>query len=62
MANISDFNSLIAQAQKHNVPVYALTDEQIEQGGNILDNMKVSRDEFAKPFEGLADTVRALDV
>jgi cellulose biosynthesis protein BcsQ len=60
LANISDFNSLIAQAQKHNVPVYALTDEQIEQGGNILDNMKLSRDDFARTFEGLADTVRDL--
>ena len=60
LANISDFNSLIAQAQKHNVPVYALADEQIEQGGNILDNMKLSRDDFAKTFSELAGTVRDL--
>ncbi|MCP3751487.1 ParA family protein [Pseudomonas sp. SBB6] len=62
LANISDFNSLIAQAQKHNVPVYALTDEQIEQGGNILDNMKLSRNDFAKTFEELASKVRDLAV
>lgn len=57
LENIADFNSLIAQAQKHNVPVYALTDAQIEQGGNILDNMKVSRNDFKKTFERLSETV-----
>ncbi|WP_104912169.1 ParA family protein [Pseudomonas sp. LG1D9] len=60
LENIADFNSLIAQAQKHNVPVYALTDVQIEQGGNILDNMKISRDDFNKTFKRLAETVRNL--
>lgn len=60
LANIADFNSLIAQAQKHNVPVYALTDEQIEQGGNILENMKLSRDDFEETFQTLAETVRDL--
>jgi cellulose biosynthesis protein BcsQ len=60
LENIADFNSLIAQAQKHNVPVYALTDEQIEQGGNILENMKVSRDDFQKTFVRLAETVSNL--
>ncbi|MCF5467180.1 ParA family protein [Pseudomonas syringae] len=54
LANIADFNSLIAQAQKHNVPVFALTDDQIEQGGNILDNMKLSRDDFGKTFYELS--------
>lgn len=54
LANISDFNSLIAQSQKHNVPVFALTEDQIEQGGTILDNMAESRDGFRDTFEQLA--------
>lgn len=54
LANISDFNSLIAQSQKHNIPVFALTEEQIEQGGTILANMEESRDGFQKAFEQLA--------
>ena len=31
LMNIADFNSLIAQSQKHNKPVFALTDDEIEQ-------------------------------
>lgn len=57
MANIADFNSLIAQSQKYNVPVFALSDAQIEQAGVILDNMKESRDNFRRVFEELADDV-----
>ncbi|QQN22247.1 hypothetical protein JGS08_00470 [Pseudomonas cannabina pv. alisalensis] len=60
LANIADFNSLIAQAQKHNVPVYALTDAQIEQGGNILENMKLSRDDFGATFYDLAVKITGL--
>jgi len=60
LANVADFNSLIAQSQKHNVPIFALTDEQIEQSGVILDNMKISRDNFRKVFSVLADEVHAL--
>lgn len=54
LSNIADFNSLIAQSQKHNVPVFALTDEQIEQGGTILENMAESRDKFLASFRQLA--------
>jgi cellulose biosynthesis protein BcsQ len=57
LINIADFNSLIAQSQKHNVPVFALTDQQIEQAGVILDTMKKSREEFRKSFEALAQSV-----
>lgn len=60
LANISDFNSLIAQSQKHNVPVFALTDAQIEQNGTILENMSESRDKFRKSFSQLANEVHKL--
>lgn len=60
LANIADFNSLIAQSQKHNVPIFALTDAQIEQGGIILENMKESRDNFRKSFAQLADEIHKL--
>lgn len=30
LINIADFNSLIAQSQLHNTPVFLLTQEQIE--------------------------------
>lgn len=60
LINISDFNSLIAQSQKYNTPVFALSDAQIEQVGKILDTMKKSRDEFRKSFNKLANSVEIL--
>ncbi|MDB5272235.1 MAG: hypothetical protein JWO58_602 [Chitinophagaceae bacterium] len=58
--NISDFNSLIAQSQKYNTPIYRLTEEQIEQRGNVLDNMTASRDSFNSTFDILGRTVIGL--
>lgn len=57
LINISDFNSLIAQSQKHSVPVFALTDGQIEQSGIILERMKRSREDFREAFGTLAKTI-----
>ncbi len=57
LANISDFNSLIAQSQKHNVPVFALSDNQIEQSGSVLETMKKNRKIFLDNFYQLANIV-----
>jgi chromosome partitioning protein len=60
LANIADFNSLIAQSQKHSVPVFALSDKQIEQSGVILATMKKSRNDFATAFDTLANCVEKI--
>jgi len=60
LINISDFNSLIAQSQKHSTPVFALSDEQIEQAGIVLQTMKESRDEFRRSFDALANSVEII--
>jgi chromosome partitioning protein len=60
LINIADFNSLIAQSQKFNVPVFALKDSQIEQAGVILTTMKESRDAFKTSFNNLANTVEII--
>lgn len=60
LSNVPDFNSLIAQSQKFNVPIFALSDEQLEQGGVILKNMKESRDSFRKVFEQMADELHEM--
>jgi cellulose biosynthesis protein BcsQ len=60
LANIADFNSLIAQSQKHNVPVFSLSDTQIEQSGTVLGNMAKSRDNFKETFSKLAKDVHLL--
>lgn len=57
LSNIADFNSLIAQSQKYSVPIFALSDAQIEQSGVILETMKKSRDEFEKTFGALAKSI-----
>ncbi|SOB90295.1 AAA domain-containing protein [Ureibacillus xyleni] len=58
--NLADFNGLIAQSQKYNVPIFALTPEQIEQVGRVLENSENSRDEFHKTFTRLAQIVIGL--
>ena len=60
LANVADFNSLIAQSQKFNVPVFALTDDQLEQTGVIEANMKESRDNFRGVFEQLATELHSI--
>lgn len=60
LINIADFNSLIAQSQKYNTPVFALSDAQIEQAGVILQTMKESRDSFRTSFNALANTVELI--
>ena len=60
LANVADFNSLIAQSQRYNVPVFALSDSQIEQSGKVLETMKESRDKFQKVFSTLASEIHEL--
>ena len=60
LINIADFNSLIAQSQKHNVPVFALTDQQIAQVGKVLATMKTSRDSFKDSFSRLATSIEKI--
>lgn len=57
LINIADFNSLIAQSQAHNTPVFLLTQEQIEQSGKVWENMKKSRDDFNDTFNNFANRI-----
>ena len=57
LSTISDFNSLIAQSQKHRTPIFALSPEQIEQTGIVLDRTTESQTEFKQIFSDLADKV-----
>ena len=60
LVNIADFNSLIAQSQKHNKPVFALSDNEIEQAGIVLATMRDSRKQFKEAFNGLAKSVEMI--
>ncbi len=55
LANIADFNSLIAQSQANNTPVFLLTQEQVQQSGKVWGNMEKSRNDFDKTFKLLAE-------
>jgi hypothetical protein len=57
LASISDFNSLIARSQEHQVPVFSLTDDQIRLGGELLVRTKKSKDMFERIFSKLAEMV-----
>jgi cellulose biosynthesis protein BcsQ len=63
LAQISDFNSLIAISQRLSKPVFKITDEEISgsgQFGHALETMKTSRDNFLEIFEALSDRIIAL--
>lgn len=53
LAQIADFNSLIAKSQKYQTPVFALSDDQLELGGKVLERTQDSRDSFLANFEEL---------
>ena len=57
LASVSDFNSLIAKSQEHQVPVYNLTDKQIGLGGVVLERTLKSKNMFEANFSKLRDMV-----
>ncbi|MBX3220874.1 MAG: AAA family ATPase [Labilithrix sp.] len=57
LANIADFNSLIAKSQEKQKPPFALTDKELGEVGTVLDTMKKSRDDFQAVFKTLANSV-----
>jgi hypothetical protein len=56
---VADFNSLIAQSQEHQIPVYALTPAIVGKGA-VWDQAKASMDVFYEAFEDCAKKVIAL--
>lgn len=57
---MSDFNGLIALSQKHQAPIFDLTDEQLEQTGMVLVRTKKSMEEFRKLYSESADKIIAM--
>ncbi|WP_339166801.1 AAA family ATPase [Paenibacillus sp. FSL R5-0341] len=57
LAEISEFGSLIQKANTHYVPVFALTNEQIGESGQVLDQMAINRDRFDQIFKNLANYI-----
>lgn len=57
LISIADFNSLIAQSQEHNTPVFLLTQEQVDKTGTVWKNMKKNRDDFYNTFKLLSERI-----
>lgn len=60
LTKISNFNSLIAKFQEHQVPVYDLTPQQLGQTGIVLKNNQEKQKYFRDTFSGLADKIIGL--
>lgn len=60
LAQIADFNTLIAKHQEHSVPVFALTAEHLGQTGTVLDQSLVKVKEFCDVFRAMAKRVVCL--
>lgn len=60
LAEIPDFQSLLPQSHKFGVPVYALSDEQIERSGTVLDQMISRRDDFDEMFVIFAEKIEEI--
>lgn len=57
---MSDFNALIARSQQHQVPVFELSDAQLDQAGVVLEQTKKSMERFRKLFKEAALRVIAI--
>ncbi|MCW2484737.1 AAA family ATPase [Candidatus Symbiopectobacterium sp. NZEC127] len=57
---VSDFNSLIALSQEHQVPVYKLTPEQTQQTGAVWDQTLESMGVFSTAFDECANKIISL--
>lgn len=60
LAEIPDFQGLLLKAWNAGVPVFELTDGEIDEVGNVLKNMITKRDSLKGEFQLLADTIKDL--
>jgi len=57
IAEIPNFATLQAKSQKYGVPVYALTDKQLETTGDVLNTQKEMRERFNELYTNFANKV-----
>lgn len=60
LEQVPDFNTLIAKSQETRTPVFALTPDQLQRVGVVLEQDLRKIDDFRKTFAGMADKVVAL--
>lgn len=57
LLQMPDFNSLIASSQEHQVPIFELTPQHLEQQGRVLAITQASQKQFRELFDEAADRV-----
>ena len=57
IAKIANFATLEAKSQKYGVPVFALTDEQLETSGTVLEKQIQMRDKFNETYTEFANKI-----
>lgn len=60
LAQIQEFNSLLPKSQDFHVPVYELTDDQLGQGGIVLQGSRTQIDSLYRIFSTMADRILRL--
>ena len=57
MASIPDFKSLLAKSETNRKPIFALSNDEIQETGAVLQNMIKKREEYRKIYIQLAEKV-----
>ncbi|MGW4577197.1 ParA family protein [Rhodococcus aetherivorans] len=60
LAQIQDFNTLIADSQDVRKPVFALSKEDLDSAGIVWDNQEINIKRFRDLFSGLAERIEKL--
>lgn len=60
LMEIKDFQGLSPKSQKYKVPVFALTDDELEAQGAAFNVSKANRDEFGRMYESVCNKIIAL--
>jgi chromosome partitioning protein len=60
LSQIQDFHGLLPKSQDAGVPVFELTDAEINEQGSVLAGAKKNRDGFRAQFQGISDELSAL--
>jgi len=60
LAQVRDFNSLIARSQQYAKPVFALSDLELSSVGTVAENLRETRDEFRTLFDNLGKALEDL--
>jgi cellulose biosynthesis protein BcsQ len=60
LAEIPEFGAILQKANENNIPVTALTEEQIRETGNVLEQMSEKKRIISQSFDNMANVITEL--